>query len=60
MEDVDGNFVHRCPLALISEQVWVVEIIKWQKRIDELGILPNAGGYLDQSATLIDAIELVR
>ena len=28
--------------------------------LDELGILPNAGGYLDQSATLIEAVKIVR
>lgn len=58
--DVDGGFIKRCPRALLLENSWVFEIIDWQEKIDELGLLPNAGGYFDQSSTLISAIEIIR
>lgn len=57
--DVDGEALWRCPLAVVSETPWVYEILGMARRIEEYGILPNAGGWYDQSAVFIEALEVI-
>lgn len=47
----------RCPVALISADVW--EVIS-AARMMELGFLPSVGGWLDQAATGLEAMRLVQ
>jgi len=37
----------------------VVDALQWARRVEEQGLLPNAGGYYDQSAVFVECIEQV-
>jgi len=58
--DSAGEVVKRCPKALVLENGWVFEYLDWRYKVDELGLLPNAGGWFDQSAYFVEGIEAAR
>lgn len=46
-----------CPLELIPADAW--EALEVARRFRDHGILPVAGGWLDQTAVFVDVIETV-
>jgi hypothetical protein len=54
---LDGEDIRRCPLALLTEETCrVLDLYPYF----ENGMMPVAGGVLDQSATFLEAVRLLR
>ncbi len=58
--DSSGGILKRCPKSMMIESSWVFEVLDWRYKVDELGILPNAGGWFDQSSYFVELIESAR
>ncbi len=53
----DGTALSRCPVRCLTPAV--SRVARAYRFREQGGILPVAGGWLDQSATLIDAFDLL-
>lgn len=49
--------VHRCPMSFVPRAAW--QVCEAAILFAEAGVLPVAGGWLEQSATFVDALALV-
>jgi len=54
IEWIDGEHTLECPVVHIGEFITVFRAINWISK----GVLPNAGGWADQPAKLIEFIEI--
>lgn len=54
--ELDGEVSRRCPVTLVTPES--VEYIRAYNFFQK-GYLPNPGGWMDQPAKLIEAIELI-
>jgi len=63
MEDGDKKAVYlrTCPKKMAIEGfLWVYDLMIWRNKVDKLGLLPNAGGMLDQPARFNGMLDLLR
>lgn len=54
--ELDGESIRRCPMAIVTDQS--IEYVRVYNFFQK-GYLPNPGGWLDQPAKLIEAIEFI-
>lgn len=53
----DGTPLLRCPVKALPVDFYTVG--KAYYMLEKFGVLPSQGGWIDQSATLIEALEVI-